>query len=86
MSQQHMAAIWEEEADLYGLWTDKRRRRMNGEDNDKQYEIFRRHGWNMVDSGFRLWGAGKKIRLPSNTDKFLKSKGWNDMDSGFRII
>ena len=81
---QHIAAAWEEEADLYGLWNDNKKRR-NGKSNDDQNEIFRRHGWNTVDSGFRLWGAGRKAGS-SSTDKFLKSKGWNDMDSGFRII
>jgi hypothetical protein len=78
---QHIAAAWEEEADLFGLWNNSKKRRNGKDDNN---EIFRRHGWNTVDSGFSLWGAGRKAG--SSTDKFLKSKGWNDIDSGFRII
>ena len=48
-------------------------------------ELFRRKGWNQVDSGFRLWGSlGKDT--DESSDQFLKSKGWNDVDSGFRIL
>jgi hypothetical protein len=74
-----MATAWDEEASLYGL-----RRGNVGSSRD---EIFQRHGWNQVDSGFKLWGSGRKVaEEKSNTDAFLKSKGWNNMDSGFRII
>jgi hypothetical protein len=80
MSKQ-VAKAWEEESNLYGLRNnDMRKSRLRS-------EIFQRHGWNQIDSGFRLWGAGRKnldhTKVP---DDFLKSKGWNDMDSGFRLI
>ena len=54
--------------------------------------LFKRKGWNEVDSGFRLWGGGKldlKINEKNRdkgVDEFLVRKGWNDVDSGFRII
>ena len=53
-------------------------------------ELFRRKGWNKVDSGFRLWGQaslddGVKNKRKQN-DEFLESHGWNDVDSGFRIL
>lgn len=73
---------WEEESGLYGL-----RSRNVLRSSTQQDAMFQRHGWNEVDSGFRLWGAGRKANdKRSNTDEFLKSKGWNDMNSGFRII
>jgi hypothetical protein len=75
----HVANAWEEEAELYGLW----KRHSSARDNDDN--MFERHGWNEVDSGFRLWGAGKKDTERS-VDDFLESKGWNDMDSGFRLF
>jgi len=103
--------VWDEEAGLYGLWKDhprskssatvvQRRLRQQEEDDygdDEENEMFERHGWNQVDSGFQLWGAGKNLMPPPpsssatssserGTDKFLQSKGWNDMESGFRII
>lgn len=46
-------------------------------------ELFRRKGWNEVDSGFRLWGTSKNR---DSSDAFLRSKGWNDVDSGFRFL
>lgn len=73
---------WEEESSLYGL-----RSRNVLSSATQQDAMFQRHGWNEVDSGFQLWGAGRKANDEgSNTDEFLKSKGWNDMNSGFRII
>lgn len=55
--------------------------------------LFKRKGWNKVDSGFRLWGGGRADvkgfdlqQREKEVDEFLKSKGWNDVDSGFRII
>lgn len=53
--------------------------------------LFKRKGWNRVDSGFRLWGGGRMDIEPDGQDKgavdeFLESKGWNDVKSGFRII
>jgi pentatricopeptide repeat protein len=60
-------------------------------------ELFKRKGWNKVDSGFRLWGGGdsesttNKAREKESSkdgvlDDFLESKGWNDVDSGFRVF
>lgn len=76
----HIANAWEEEAELYGLWKKDGSRR-----NSNDTSMFERHGWNKVDSGFRLWGSGKK-ETERITDDFLESKGWNDMDSGFRLF
>lgn len=75
----YIAGTWKEESSLYGL-TDV---------DDYEDELFKKHGWNKVDSGFRLWGAAA-LRLDNRrtrqSDGFLQSKGWNDVDSGFRII
>jgi hypothetical protein len=74
-----IADAWEEEAGLYGL--------LEVED-DSEDELFKRHGWNKVDSGFRLWGA-ESVDIEAREerrDNFLESKGWNNVDSGFRII
>lgn len=70
-----IAEAWEEESNLYGL---------TESDDEKDNTLFKEHGWNKVDSGFQLWGAGKTGETP--TDIFLQSKGWNSVDSGFRII
>ena len=51
---------------------------------DSEDEFLRKHGWNKVDSGFRLWGGEEQA--DQKTDDFLESKGWNDVDSGFRLI
>jgi len=54
--------------------------------------LFKRKGWNEVDSGFRLWGGGKMDikaadeKSHDGVDDFLQSKGWNNVESGFRII
>ena len=77
--EKHAANEWEEEAELYGLW---KRDTPTRKSDDSMFE---QHGWNKVDSGFRLWGAGKK-ETEQKSDDFLKSKGWNDMDSGFRFF
>jgi len=77
--KKHVANAWEEEAELYGLW---KRDSPTTKSDDKMFE---RHGWNEVDSGFRLWGAGKK-ESAETSDDFLKSKGWNDVNSGFRFF
>jgi len=68
------AVAWEEEAGLYGL------------EGVNEGELFKRHGWNRVDSGFQLWGTDAKGEDKQKGDKFLESKGWNDMESGFRIF
>ncbi len=74
-----IANAWEEEAKLYGLYKET-------VGSTQRDAVFERHGWNLVDSGFRLWGAGKNVEPAPDTDDFLKSKGWNDINSGFRII
>eukprot|EP00978_Attheya_sp_CCMP212_P025502 scaffold82154_cov54-Attheya_sp.AAC.4 len=76
-----MSEVWKENADDYGM----------GLSNDNEEDqLFKKKGWNKVDSGFRLWGGGndvnKQSRKSEAVDDFLKSKGWNDVDSGFRII
>ena len=52
--------------------------------------LFKKKGWNEIDSGFRLWGGGDdKVAVEgeeASVDSFLASKGWNDMDSGFRLL
>jgi hypothetical protein len=58
---------------------------------DTEDALFRRKGWNQVDSGFSLWGNGRsrlgvRKEQEKNVDEFLESKGWNDVDSGFRIF
>jgi pentatricopeptide repeat protein len=60
---------------------------------DDANDLFKKKGWNKVDSGFRLWGPrtttedkNVKTRKGKVLDSFLESKGWNDVDSGFRII
>lgn len=71
------ADTWEEEATLYGLTGSAK----------PEDELFQEHGWNQVDSGFQLWGAGKvSVDAEESSDVFLRSKGWNSVESGFRII
>jgi len=50
--------------------------------------LFKKKGWNEVDSGFRLWGGGRMDAKAKSSvvDEFFERKGWNDVDSGFRII
>ena len=69
-----MAGTWEEEANLFGL--------SDASDPSDDSGMFKEHGWNKVDSGFKLWGK----RQAAVDDVFLRSKGWNSVDSGFRII
>ena len=77
--------VWKANEDYSDTKVDK------GEEED---DLFRRKGWNKVDSGFRLWGGGDSIGMgqadkrPSREplDDFLASKGWNDVDSGFRLF
>ena len=47
-----MAGTWKEESDLYGLTSV----------DDYEDRLFKKHGWNKVDSGFRLWGADLRLR------------------------
>ncbi len=72
-----IAEAWEEEAGLFGLL----------EADDSEDDLFKRHGWNKVDSGFRLWGADTvEVDSRRQNDAFLQSKGWTNVDSGFRFI
>jgi hypothetical protein len=80
-SRSGMLNSWNDEDD------DMLRQEVKSED-----ALFKRKGWNRVDSGFRLWGGGRMdIQLEGQSkgkvvDEFLESKGWNNVDSGFRII
>lgn len=73
-----ISGTWEEESGLYGLKSA----------DDYEDELFKKHGWNKVDSGFKLWGARSAAgrSKASGSDDFLLSKGWNNVDSGFRLI
>jgi len=44
-------------------------------------EIWKKHGWNEVDSSFPI-----TLKHETKRDSFLQSKGWNDVSSSFRII
>ena len=70
--------IWKNDEFAFGL--------MNEE--DPLDPLFKKKGWNEIDSGFRLWGGGdgKEQEENSSVDSFLASKGWNDMNSGFRYF
>ncbi|KAL7574830.1 hypothetical protein ACA910_010669 [Epithemia clementina (nom. ined.)] len=60
-------------------------RDMGPKDDDN--ELFRKKGWNQVDSTFRLLGPKQAfVSNSDDADDFLKSKGWNSVDSGFRIL
>lgn len=82
-----MSEVWKVKEDYYGMNVD------NGIEEEED-ELFRRKGWNKVDSGFRLWGGGDSLRMgqgqkrpkSEQIDDFLASKGWNDVDSGFRLF
>lgn len=76
-----VSEVWKENEKFYGM------------SEDVEDELFRRKGWNKVDSGFRLWGGGLNYATnpsPNKSDRvvdeFLASKGWNDVDSSFRLI
>lgn len=76
-----MREIWKENEEYYGI---------NG-DAEPEDELFRKKGWNKMDSGFRMWGSdGNSISVSEpeskGVDDFLASKGWNDVDSGFRLF
>lgn len=45
-------------------------------------EIWKKHGWNEVDSSFPM----TTLKYETKKDSFLQSKGWNDVSSSFRII
>ena len=71
--------VWKNDEFAYGL--------MNEYPQDP---LFKKKGWNEIDSGFRLWGSSDdkfaEQAEKASVDSFLASKGWNDMDSGFRIL
>ena len=73
-----IADSFQDQAELYELLATE----------EKDDEIFKRHGWNKVNSGFRFFDTGTEMDSvsPSSDDEFLQSKGWNDVDSGFRIF
>lgn len=81
-----VSEVWKENEAWYGMSSPAKQ--------EEEDELFKKKGWNKVDSGFRLWGGGRnefarrKIEPESEdvVDEFLASKGWNDVDSGFRII
>jgi hypothetical protein len=76
-----VSEVWKENERWFG---------MAAAADDVEDELFRKKGWNQVDSGFRLWGGGRDGfaagRSDRVVDEFLASKGWNDMDSSFRLI
>lgn len=80
-----VSEVWKENESWYG---------MASADEEVEDELFKKKGWNKVDSGFRLWGGGlgevDKRRVEPEADRvvdeFLASKGWNDVDSSFRLI
>ena len=76
-----VSEVWKKKESWYGMA------------DDVEDELFKKKGWNKVDSGFRLWGGGLDVAGRRNepdservVDEFLASKGWNDVDSSFRII
>ena len=81
-----VSEVWKENEAWYGM--------SSSVEQEEEDELFKKKGWNKVDSGFRLWGGGinevttRKTAPESEgvVDEFLASKGWNDVDSGFRII
>jgi len=48
-------------------------------------ELFKKKGWNKMESGFQMFGGSMESNSKKKDD-FLESKGWNDVDSGFRIL
>ena len=70
--------VWKNDEFAYGLMNE------NTED-----PLFKKKGWNEIDSGFQLWGSGddKFAEQAENAsvDDFLSSHGWNDVNSSFRI-
>jgi hypothetical protein len=83
-----MSEVWKLNEEYHGMKVDSIK------EEEEKDDLFRRKGWNKVDSGFRLWGGGDSIRLDQDKkrppteplDNFLASKGWNDVDSGFRLF
>jgi pentatricopeptide repeat protein len=93
LNKEHMVLVMDVLKDAEQLvWEDgqldRRKRAIRAVMTDKtEDELFRRKGWNRVDSGFRMWGFddsnSKKV---NQSDKFLKKHGWNDVDSSFRLF
>ncbi|KAK1742947.1 hypothetical protein QTG54_006544 [Skeletonema marinoi] len=71
--------VWKNDEFAYGLMNE-----------DTEDPLFKKKGWNEIDSGFRLWGSGDgnfaEQEENTSVDSFLASKGWNDMNSGFRLL
>jgi len=81
------------EESLLSLGTSSFADNSNENENTASNDLFRRKGWNEIDSGFRLWSPLDDATEPSffqkadqDVDEFLQSKGWNNVDSGFRIF
>ena len=79
--------IWKNDEYAFGLVSEEQ----------PEDALFRKKGWNKIDSGFRLWGGNYGGEYgddddsmqqgdTSSVDSFLASKGWNDIDSGFRLV
>lgn len=70
---------------LRGIWIAESTEVDNVNDN-----LFKRKGWNNVNSGFRLWGGGRQESSSQNEKPqkcdFLEAHGWNNVDSGFRLF
>jgi hypothetical protein len=78
-----VSEVWKENERWYGM--------ASADEQEMEDELFKKKGWNKVDSGFRLWGGGidtGRVEPESErvVDEFLASKGWNDVDSSFRLI
>merc|ERR1712113_172497 len=79
-----MSEVWKQDEARYGMETF---------DGSAEDPLFKKKGWNKVDSGFRLWGGGFDKRMGGeeqqdgeDVDEFLEAHGWNDVDSGFRLF
>jgi hypothetical protein len=46
--------VWKVKEDYYGM-------NVESVAEEEEDELFRRKGWNKVDSGFRLWGGGDSL-------------------------
>jgi len=88
-----VSEVWKENEESWGMSWGK-----NERIEDTPDDLFKKKGWNKVDSGFRLWGDFPGIypgrqdtaeRGPNKKrfeDDLLSSKGWNELDSGFRFV